>query len=151
MDGKRVLFLGGASGIGAATIRLFAERGASIVFGDIQTERGEALAAEIRDAGATISFHRADATSEEDVSRLASAAASELGGLDVFVSIAGIASASPIEDMPAEMWDQVMTVNAKSRFLGAKYSVPHLRASGAGVASSFVTGTHLVVDGGVVR
>ena len=51
MDGKRVLFLGGASGIGAATIRLFAERGAAIAFGDIQTERGEALAAEIRDAG----------------------------------------------------------------------------------------------------
>ena len=133
MDGKRVLFLGGASGIGAATIRLFAERGAAIVFGDIQTERGEALAAEIRDAGATISFHQADATSEADVSRLASAAASELGGLDVFVSIAGIASASPIEDMPVEMWDQVMTVNAKSCFLGAKHSVPHLKAAGGGV------------------
>ena len=133
MDGKRVLFLGGASGIGAATIRLFAERGAAIAFGDIQTERGEALAAEIRDAGAKISFHQADATNEADVSRLASAAVSELGGLDVFVSIAGIASASPIEDMPEEMWDRVMSVNAKSCFLGAKYSVPHLRAAGGGV------------------
>jgi NAD(P)-dependent dehydrogenase (short-subunit alcohol dehydrogenase family) len=133
MDGKRVLFLGGASGIGAATIRLFAERGAAIVFGDIQTERGEALAGEIRDAGGKISFHQADATSEADVARLASAAASELGGLDVFVSIAGIASASPIEDMPVEMWEQVMDVNAKSCFLGAKHSVPHLKAAGGGV------------------
>ena len=133
MDGKRVLFLGGASGIGAATIRLFAERGAAIAFGDIQTERGEALAAEIRDAGVKISFHQADATNEADVSRLASAAVSELGGLDVFVSIAGIASASPIEDMPVEMWDAVMNVNAKSCFLGAKYSVPHLKAAGGGV------------------
>jgi dihydroanticapsin dehydrogenase len=133
MDGKRVLFLGGASGIGAATIRLFAERGAAIAFGDIQTERGEALAAEIRDAGAKIFFHQADATNEADVSRLASAAVSELGGLDVFVSIAGIASASPVEDMPVEMWDAVMNVNAKSCFLGAKYSVPHLKAAGGGV------------------
>ena len=55
----------------------------------------------------------------------------ELGGLDVFVSIAGIASASAVEEMPTEMWDQVMAVNVKSCFLGAKYTVPHLRASGA--------------------
>jgi NAD(P)-dependent dehydrogenase (short-subunit alcohol dehydrogenase family) len=96
MDGKRVLFLGGASGIGAATIRLFAERGASIVFGDIQTDRGEALAGEIRDAGGKISFQRADATREDDVAQLTSAAVAELGGLDVFVSIAGIASAEPV-------------------------------------------------------
>ena len=133
MDGKRVLFLGGASGIGAATIRLFAERGASIVFGDIQTDRGESLAGEIRDAGGKISFQRADATREDDVAQLTSAAVAELGGLDVFVSIAGIASASPVEDMPVEMWDQVMTVNAKSCFLGAKHTVPHLRAAGGGV------------------
>ena len=133
MSGKRVMFLGGASGIGAATIRLFAERGAAIAFGDIQTERGEALAAEVRDAGGTISFHPADATNEEDVARLASAAASDLGGLDVFVSIAGIASASLIEEMPAEMWDRVMNVNVRSCFLGAKYAVPHLRAAGSGV------------------
>ena len=133
MNGKRVMFLGGASGIGAASIRLFAEHGASIVFGDIATDAGEALAAEVRGAGGTISFHSADATSAEDVSRLTDATVAELGGLDVFVSIAGIASASPVEDMPEEMWDKVMAVNAKSCFLGAKYTVPHLRESGAGV------------------
>jgi len=133
MNGKRVMFLGGASGIGAATIRLFADRGASIVFGDIQADRGEELASEVRDAGGTISFHRADATSEDDVARLAGAAASELGGLDVFVSIAGIASASLVEDMPIEMWDRAMDVNARSCFLGAKHTVPHLKAAGSGV------------------
>ncbi len=133
MNGKRVMFLGGASGIGASCIRLFAERGAAIVFGDIQTDRGEELASEVRAAGGTISFHPADATSEEDVARLTSAAVDELGGLDVFVSIAGIASASAVEEMPTEMWDKVMAVNVKSCFLGAKYTVPHLRASGAGV------------------
>src|SRR6188508_2331321 len=85
MDGKRVLFLGGATGIGAATIRLFAEHGARIVFGDIQPERGAELVSEVQAAGGTISFHPADATKEEDVARLADKAVSELGGLDVFV------------------------------------------------------------------
>jgi dihydroanticapsin dehydrogenase len=133
MKGKRVMFLGGATGIGAATIRMFAAEGASIVFGDIQTDRGEELAAEVRAAGGTIAFHRADATSEDDVANLANAAASELGGLDVFVSIAGIASASAVEEMPIEMWDRTMDVNVRSCFLGAKHTVPHLRAAGAGV------------------
>jgi NAD(P)-dependent dehydrogenase (short-subunit alcohol dehydrogenase family) len=142
MDGKRVMFLGGATGIGAATIRLFAEHGAGIAFGDIQEDRGAELAAEVDAAGGRISFHRADATNEDDVARLAEAAASELGGLDVFVHIAGIASASPVEEMPIEMWDKVMDVNARSCFLGVKHTVPHLRAAGGGsiVATASIAG-----------
>jgi NAD(P)-dependent dehydrogenase (short-subunit alcohol dehydrogenase family) len=133
MDGKRVMFLGGATGIGAATIRLFAEHGARIVFGDIQSDRGAELASEVKAAGGTIWFHPADATKEGDVAHLAETAASELGGLDVFVSIAGIASASPVDEMPIDMWDRAMNVNCRSCFLGAKHTVPHLRAAGGGV------------------
>jgi NAD(P)-dependent dehydrogenase (short-subunit alcohol dehydrogenase family) len=133
LEGKRVVFLGGATGIGAATIGLFAEQGACIVFGDIQEERGAELARGVESGGGRIAFRRADATVEDDVAALMQAARDELGGIDVLVSIAGIASASAVEEMPLEMWDRIMDVNARSCFLAAKHAVPHLRDAGGGV------------------
>jgi NAD(P)-dependent dehydrogenase (short-subunit alcohol dehydrogenase family) len=129
MKDKRVVFLGGASGIGAATIRLFSEEGAAIGFGDVQAQLGEQLASELRDGGGAASFWETDATREEQVDALINSAVQELGGLDVLICIAGIASASRVEEMPLEMWDSVLDVNARSCFLAAKYAVPHLRRS----------------------
>jgi NAD(P)-dependent dehydrogenase (short-subunit alcohol dehydrogenase family) len=129
MKDKRVVFLGGASGIGAATIRLFSQEGAAIGFGDVQAQLGEQLASELRDGGGAASFWETDATREEQVDALINSAVQELGGLDVLICIAGIASASRVEEMPLEMWDSVLDVNARSCFLAAKYAVPHLRRS----------------------
>ena len=71
LDGKVTVITGGASGIGAATVRRFVEGGARVVFGDLQAEKGEAIAAEL---GATCVFLRTDVTSSEDVGGLVSAA-----------------------------------------------------------------------------
>ena len=103
------------------------------MFGDIQEDRGAELVRSVEAGGGRIAFRRADATVEDDVAALMQAAHDEFGGIDVMVSIAGIASASAIEEMPLEMWDRVMDVNARSCFLAAKHAVPHLREAGGGV------------------
>jgi len=133
LEGKRAVFLGGASGIGAATMELFAGHGASIVFGDVKEEDARQLAERLSGRGARIAFRRADATSEGDVRELMGAARDELGGIDVLVCVAGVASASAVDQMPIEMWDRVMDVNARSCFLGAKHAVPVMREGGGGV------------------
>jgi dihydroanticapsin dehydrogenase len=133
LEGKRAVFLGGATGIGAATIGLFAEQGARIAFGDIQEERAHELVRSVQAAQGQVVFRRTDATVEDDVADLMRLAAAELGGIDILVSIAGIASASAVDEMPIEMWDRIMEVNARSCFLAAKHAVPHLRAAGGGV------------------
>jgi dihydroanticapsin dehydrogenase len=159
MKDKRVVFLGGASGIGAATIRLFSQEGAAIGFGDVQAQLGEQLAWELRDGGGAASFWETDATREEQVDALINSAVQELGGLDVLICIAGIASASRVEEMPLEMWDSVLDVNARSCFLAAKYAVPHLRrsrgvivntASIAGLRGMGVGSSHYAASKGAV-
>ena len=133
IEGKRAVFLGGATGIGAAAIGLFAEQGARIAFGDIQEARAQELVRSVESTGAQISFRRTDATVEDDVAELIGTARDELGGIDILVSVAGIASASAVEEMPLDMWDRVMDVNARSCFLATKHAVPLLRDAGGGV------------------
>jgi 3-hydroxyacyl-CoA dehydrogenase/3-hydroxy-2-methylbutyryl-CoA dehydrogenase len=85
IQGAGALVAGGASGLGAATSRALAEAGAQVVIADLNTEKGEALAAEI---GA--SFVAADVTDAEAVAAAVEAAASADGGLRVSVCCAGI-------------------------------------------------------------
>ena len=64
LAGRTAIITGGASGIGAASVRLFVEEGARVLIADMQEERGEELAKELGDAAA---FRRVDVTREEDV------------------------------------------------------------------------------------
>ncbi len=92
MQIKNSVFLvtGGASGLGAATVRLAVEHGARAVIADLQREAGERLAAEL---GAAARFVRTDVTAESDAKAAVDCALREFGGLQVLVNCAGIAIA----------------------------------------------------------
>jgi NAD(P)-dependent dehydrogenase (short-subunit alcohol dehydrogenase family) len=85
VEGAGALVAGGASGLGAATARALAERGASVVIADLNAEKGEALAGEIGG-----SFVTADVTDEEAVGAAVERAAAADGGLRISVCCAGI-------------------------------------------------------------
>lgn len=87
LSGAAALVSGGASGIGAGSVRALAERGAKVVIADLQDEKGEALAAEVNGR-----FVRVDVTSTEQI-LAAVQAATELGPLRAVVNSAGIAAA----------------------------------------------------------
>lgn len=89
-NNKTALVTGGASGLGEATARLFHEQGANVVILDLNTERGEALAAEL---GERVRFIRTDVSQEADVQAAIDLAISIFGGLHIAVSCAGIAEA----------------------------------------------------------
>jgi NAD(P)-dependent dehydrogenase (short-subunit alcohol dehydrogenase family) len=90
--GRTVLVTGGGSGLGAATARMVVEHGGSVVVADVDTERGERVAAEL---GERARFVPTDVTDEASVGA-AVAAALELGGPHVAVSCAGIAPAERV-------------------------------------------------------
>jgi NAD(P)-dependent dehydrogenase (short-subunit alcohol dehydrogenase family) len=90
--GRTVLVSGGGSGLGAATARMVVERGGSVVVADVDSERGERVAAEL---GERARFVATDVTDEAGV-RAAVAAAAEAGGLHVAVNCAGIAPAERV-------------------------------------------------------
>ena len=87
IEGASALVAGGASGLGAATVRALHEAGATVVIADLRTDRGSELAAEL---GEGASFVEANVTEDEAVSAAVEAAASAEGGLRIAVCCAGI-------------------------------------------------------------
>jgi NAD(P)-dependent dehydrogenase (short-subunit alcohol dehydrogenase family) len=111
---------GGASGMGEATVRLLAARGQSVVFGDIQDDRGQSLAAEL---GAEVAYLHTDVTQEEQVARLVDHAAATFGPLTGMVNNAGIIGVvGPIDTISVEDWDATVTMLLRSVFLGVKHA-----------------------------
>ena len=129
LDSKRILITGAATGIGRATVRAFVAEGAQVVIGDMKVQEGQALADEL---GPSVSFLKFDAAQESSIRNLVSEAAARLGGLDVLVQNAGVQYSGKVEVFDVEKWDHLMTINVRAYFLGAKYAIPHLRASGGG-------------------
>ena len=129
---KSVIITGAAQGIGEAISRRFAEEGAFVFIGDLQTEMGEKVVKEIRDAGGKASFIHLDVTSEQSWSSAMETIEKEAGRLDVLVNNAGINIRETIEAMKAEQFDAMLSVNVKGPFLGCKYTIPIFRKIGGG-------------------
>lgn len=149
LSGKVCVVTGSAGGIGRATAKEMANRGASVVVSDIEAERGLEVAEEITSLGGQAHFVRADVRSRDDIKSLIESAMDRYGRLDVLHNNAGVhetslAAETSLETITEEVWDFVMDVNLKSVWLSAKYAVPHMRRTGggaivnAGSTSSFV-------------
>lgn len=120
LDGKVAVVTGGASGIGAATVRRFVEEGARVVIADLQGDLAAALAAEVGDETLAIT---ADVAEEDDVAAAVDAAMSSFGRLDIMFNNAGIIGAvGPIGDTAVESWDATVAVLLRSVFLGMKHA-----------------------------
>lgn len=135
LEGKVAIVTGGASGIGAATCRLFAREGALVVVTDVDEPGGQAVADGIVAAGGEATFLRLDVTREEDWIAAAAAVALRFGRLDVLVNNAGrggLLSRPVVEHTREEDWNLVLAANATGVMLGIKHAIPAMRRSGGG-------------------
>jgi NAD(P)-dependent dehydrogenase (short-subunit alcohol dehydrogenase family) len=115
-----VVITGGASGMGEATVRLLSSRGQAVVFGDIQDEPGNALAAEL---GESVAYVHTDVTREADVARLVDAAVDRFGPLVGMVNNAGVIGVvGPIDTISVDDWDATIALLLRSVFLGMKHA-----------------------------
>ncbi|MFN0030412.1 MAG: SDR family NAD(P)-dependent oxidoreductase [Acidimicrobiales bacterium] len=130
LDGRVAAITGGASGIGAGTVRRFVEEGAKVLIADLDAEKGAALAAEL---GAATAFLRTDVSKEEDVAAMISETTDRFGRIDVLYNNAGFGGAlGPIEATSLADYDLTMDVLLKSVFLGMKHVAPVMKAQGSG-------------------
>lgn len=126
---KVCIVTGAASGMGRAdAIRLAAE-GARVVLTDLNERDGEAVAAEI---GENALFIKHNVTSEEDWKVVVETAVSRFGGLDVLVNNAGMMTMGSVVDCSLEDYRRVNAVNSEGVFLGCKYAIPAMEATGRG-------------------
>jgi NAD(P)-dependent dehydrogenase (short-subunit alcohol dehydrogenase family) len=119
LDGLAALVTGGASGIGLATARLLASRGARVAVLD-RTDEPPA---------APLEFVRADVTDEDAVAAAVGDAVGRLGRLDVLVNNAGVGAQGTVEDNPSEEWRTVHAVNVLGIVHVTRAALPHLRRS----------------------
>jgi len=131
LAGKVALITGGASGMGAATVRRFVAEGARVAFSDVQVEKGEALAAE---TGARFFAH--DVADEAAWIRVMAGIAEGFGRLDFTMNNAGILSYQSIENTELESWAKVLGVNLTGVMLGCKHSIKLMRENPGGSKGS---------------
>ncbi len=128
IDGQVVAITGASSGIGEATARLLAARGATVVLGARRTDRLEALAADI--PGALIC--PTDVTVRADLERFIAYAVDRAGRLDVLVSNAGISKIGPLGDLDVDGWSAMIDVNLRGVLHGVAAALPVFRRQGRG-------------------
>lgn len=135
-DGKVVIVTGGALGMGGDTAVEFAREGANVAVADINQEAGAKIVERMREAGGEGAFVHADVSQSADCRRVVAETASTFGGVDILFNNVGIQPAESyfnVENTPEEVWDRILGVNLKSRFLMSKYAIPEMRKRGGGV------------------
>jgi NAD(P)-dependent dehydrogenase (short-subunit alcohol dehydrogenase family) len=126
--GKTAIVTGAATGIGAATATLLAERGARVLAAGLQPEQLEATVAAI--GGNAVAVH-ADISDPAQIHALADKA-QDAGGADILVNNAAIYPLGPWHEADAEQWDAVYATNVRAAFLLAKAVRPQMLARGGG-------------------
>jgi rhamnulose-1-phosphate aldolase/alcohol dehydrogenase len=149
LAGKVAVITGAASGIGRATARLFAERGAHVVVADLNFEGAQTVADELV---ATYGLRRGvavavDVTREEAVVEMTRRAVLEYGGIDILVASAGLASSAPVTETTVADWDLNYAVLARGYFLAAREAFRVLLEQGTGGSLVFVTSKNALVAG----
>ena len=147
-EGKVALITGASRGIGAATARLFAQEGATVVLASRSEEELARIVEEIRANGGEVMAAKTDVAEAASVETLIKRTVDAYGRLDIAVNNAGIAGGNkPLVEVTEEVFDRVIAVNLKGVFLGMKYEIPAMLASGGGAIVNLSSTVGLVGTG----
>lgn len=130
--GKVVAITGASSGIGEATARLLAERGAAVALGARRTERLHTIAAELRHRGAAAITCRTDVTRRADLDQFVTRTVEEFGRVDVLISNAGISKIGRLDALDTEAWSSMIDVNLRGVLNGIAAAMPAFQRQGRG-------------------
>jgi NAD(P)-dependent dehydrogenase (short-subunit alcohol dehydrogenase family) len=124
LAGKIAIVTGAASGIGAASAKLFAEEGARV----LAVDRPESDIDSVHAGSNAITPFKADITADDAPARIVEAAVSKFGALDILFNNAGVSGRAFVEEMTDEMWDRVNAVNVRGMFRLCRAAIPALKA-----------------------
>lgn len=145
MEGRVAFVTGGASGIGAATARLFGARGACVVIADRSEEAANALAEDLRRQGTEAAAIIVDLASEESVEYAIAETQARFGRLDYCFNNAGIGGGGgPFDQIELESWSRIIAVNLTAVFLCMKHQLRLMAEAGRGSIVNTSSGAGLV-------
>ncbi|MBN8629561.1 MAG: SDR family oxidoreductase [Rhodobacterales bacterium] len=132
LKGKTAIISGGATGMGAASARLFAAEGAAVGVIDRNVTAGEALVAELQAKGHKAAFAKADVASKSEVESAVASINAALGPVNVLFNHAGTIVIKPFLETEEKDWDFLFDVNVKSMYLMTRAVLPQMLANGGG-------------------
>lgn len=132
LKGKTAIISGGATGMGAASARLFAAEGAAVGVIDRNVEAGEALVAELKAKGHKAVFAKANVAAKAEVEAAVAAVNAALGPVNVLFNHAGTIVIKPFLETEEQDWDFLFDVNVKSMYLMTRAVLPQMLAHGGG-------------------
>lgn len=151
LDGEVAIVTGGAGGIGSATCKVLAERGARVVVADIDLAPAEAVAAELGDAIAI----KVDLASEAEIVALFAATLARYGRLDIIDNNAALLSPEiaqadhDVATMATDIWDRIFAVNTRGTMLCCREALKIMEKQGSGVIIN--TASNLALQGNVIQ
>jgi NAD(P)-dependent dehydrogenase (short-subunit alcohol dehydrogenase family) len=152
LSGRTSIVTGGAGGLGSAAARRLASEGGQVVVADIQHERAEAVAKDIRGAGGDAIALHVDLGNPESIKKLIDDTLAHYGKLEVVFNNGAETNASLLErdaavgDMDIELWDHTFAVNTRGTMLMIKYALPALIKSGDAAIINTSSGASLLGD-----
>ncbi len=152
IENKVIVITGASSGLGEATARLLAKKGAKVVLGARRTEKLEAIVQDIRAEGGQAEFIGTDITKPNEVQALIEKALSAFGQIDVLVNNAGLMSIAPLSELKVDEWDRMIDINIKGVLYGIAATLPVFQKQNFGhfINLASVAGVKVFSPGGTV-
>lgn len=133
LAGKVAIVTGGASGIGAATVKRFVEEGARVLSTDVQEALGQSVATE---AGAL--FQVQDVSDPQGWDLIMTETQNAFGRLDILVNNAGIVIGKNIEEVDLESWHHLLGINLTGVMLGCQKAIAMMKENAGGSSGSII-------------
>jgi len=151
IENKVVIITGASSGIGEATAKLLAGKGAKVVLGARREDRLQKLVEEIRTVGGQASYQVMDVAKPTDNTAIVEFAKKQFGRIDVIFLNAGLMPSSPISALKTDEWDRMVDVNIKGVLNGIAAVMPTFVAQRSGhiITTSSVAGLKAYPAGAV--
>jgi len=142
---KIIVITGASSGIGAATARLLARSGATVVLGARRIDRLQQLVADIQADGGAAVAHALDVSARDQVQDLIDRTVAAYGRVDVIINNAGVMPLSPLAALKVDEWDRMIDVNIRGVLHGIAAVLPQMQAQGHGQVINLASiGAHAV-------
>lgn len=152
IEGKVVVITGGSSGLGEATARYLASKGAKLVLGARRIEKLQTIVNEIKQVGGQAVCAKTDVTSHQEVQALINTAIETFGGIDVLVNNAGLMAIAPLSETKVDEWNRMIDINIKGLLYGIAAALPVFQKKGSGhfINIASVAGLKVFSPGGTV-
>ena len=129
---KVIIITGASSGLGEATARRLAGRGARLVLAARREDRLKALTEDLKSEGAEVVWQATDVTDRKQVEALVAFAKETFGRIDVLINNAGLMPLAPLDEVKVDEWDQMVDVNLKGVLYGIAAVLPTMRGQHSG-------------------